>query len=185
MPIPNIDERKSYARDALAMQSFSTARRQIEIYIKIDPVSRFEECAAFTMSIISFYFRPFKGYPPFKLDKDIVPARFSGLHKKLELMRDKVFAHRDVDVPSKEWGNPNQIGFILRQGSLSPLAYVGLMEKDQAVNLHALIQELEQVLSKRVREFYNKFVPPTLGDGCYILKLTASDDVWFEQDRDH
>src|SRR5688572_1383924 len=50
-------------------------------------------------SIYALYGRPFKQRTPLRLSEDIVPKRHRSTHDALITLRDKMFAHTDIDGP--------------------------------------------------------------------------------------
>jgi len=50
-------------------------------------------------AIYTLYGRPFKQRPPLRLSEDIVPERHRTTHFGLITLRDKMFAHTDIDGP--------------------------------------------------------------------------------------
>lgn len=50
-------------------------------------------------AIYTLYGRPFKQHPPLRLSQDVVPEQHRGIHMGLITLRDKMFAHTDIDGP--------------------------------------------------------------------------------------
>jgi hypothetical protein len=181
---PTLAERLDYARDTFAAHSFRTALRHIEIMLSLKEPSR-DMLEALSASILTFYFRPFKKsrQPALLLSRETVPPEYMEVHKNFEIHRDKVYAHRDLDAPDAPWGNVNDVGFVVSEGSQSfmPAVYSGVMAASEAKALHGLILKLLGILEPKIGEFFSKHVVThTPSDGHYVVVLKETSGPWFE-----
>lgn len=181
--VPTKEEREAYARDAFAMSSLRSADveidRLIECYQRNAPDSVLVE--ALSASVLVFYLRPFKGRPPFRLDKAIVPAEFQKLHEGLEVVRDKVITHRDANLPPATWGGPDDFGFISEGTTIMPRIYQSILDSANALELKKLIDRLLAILVPRIGSFYQKHLNPPPSPGHYLISIEADPVHWFSK----
>lgn len=180
---PTKGEREAYARDAFAVSSFLSADVEIDRLLQCytrDPVDEVL-VEALSASVLVFYLRPFKGKPPFRLDKAIVPVQFEELHSGLEIQRDKVIAHRDANLPPATWVGPNDFGFIFDGKTIMPRIYLGMLDPARAIELKKLIHLLREILEPRIVSFYQKHLVPPPSSGHYLISLKESPANWFSK----
>lgn len=180
---PTKEEREDYARDAFAVSSFLSADLEIDRLLECYTKNPVDEVLveALSASVLVFYLRPFKGKPPFRLEKAIIPAQFEELHNGLEIQRDKVIAHRDANLPTAMWGSPNDFGFIFDGRTMMPRIYLGMLDPARAVELKKLIHHLREFLEPRIGSFYQKHLVPPPSSGHYLISLEESPSSWYSK----
>jgi hypothetical protein len=68
-------------------------------------------------AIYTLYGRPFKQRAPLRLSKDIIPEKYRTTHFGLITLRDKMFAHTDIDGPTTIDGHTlNELAGFTRNG---------------------------------------------------------------------
>ncbi len=179
--VPTKEEREAYARDAFAVSSLRSADVEIDRLMgcyQSNPPD-FVLVEALSASVLVFYLRPFKGKPPFRLDKATIPAEFQKLHEDFEVMRDKVIAHRDANLPPATWGGPNDFGFIFDGRTIMPRVYLGILDPVKAVDLKKLIHRLLAILEPGIGSFYQKHLNPPPLPGHYLISMEDAPVAWF------
>lgn len=125
-------------------------------------------------SIYILYGRPFKQRAPLRLSEDIVPERHRGTHFGLITLRDKMFAHADIDGPKTIEGNVlNELAGYTRNAQttfgITIVTPVLPAVKELCVELYGRVHsEAETIWRKHMSQ---ERVP----DGTTIVNLSTSD----------
>jgi hypothetical protein len=125
-----------------------------------------------------FYGRPFKQRPEVRISETIVPQNYKSLHDELINMRDKIYAHMDVDGPKTTNENSlNKVGVFIHGGE-AKFALTMLFPREIQVEK---IRDLTKLLSEKTlyhaekiwrKHFKMQFVP----DGGYEVNLSKDND---------
>lgn len=125
-------------------------------------------------AIYTLYGRPFKQRPPLRISEDIVPEQHQGTHYGLITLRDKMFAHTDIDGPKTIDGHLlNYLAGFTRNKRTTFGIPVGtpvlLSVRDLCVDLNAHVHAQSEAIW--CRHMSNERVP----DGTTIVNLSTED----------
>lgn len=182
---PTLEELKLYASHTFAISSFISVSRQIAEFLKLKPDQDIEEhrelCEALSTSILTNYFRPFKGRPPFRITEEAIPPEHMPIHRELEVQRDKIYAHRDHNLPDATWGNVNETGIVVGiDGSIMPKVLIGIMTEQRMKELGRLVEVLDNHYGAKVSAFIRLHVPPGIVPGEYVFNLKDDEEPWLK-----
>jgi len=128
-------------------------------------------------SLYILYGRPFKQRKKFRISEDIVPQEYLEEHGLLLDLRDKTFAHVDIDgLPEKDIGQLNKIKLEVRgnraqaaMASLLPHGYNFEKIRDLCAILHGICN------AKSGKILINSINGTHLPDLTYEIDLSAGD----------
>jgi hypothetical protein len=125
-----------------------------------------------------FYGRPFKQRPEVRISETIVPKNYKSLHDELIGMRDKIYAHMDIDGPkTASESSLNKVGVFIHGGE-AKFALSMIFPREIQVEK---IRDLTELLSEKMwchaekiwcKHFKMQFVP----DGNYEVNLSKNTD---------
>ncbi len=123
MELPEIpaaprSERLEFSKFKHAMSMFTEARDALQ-YIKDERIAAGHRLHhSLWTAFYIFYGKPFKQRSPVKLTQEIVPQEFRAEHESIIMLRDKMFAHSDVDNLATGGGAPlNTVVVSFRSGT--------------------------------------------------------------------
>ncbi len=168
------DRRFEYWKYQCAALSFDYAKEVADYLICGEKSSLIYQLIT---SLYILYGRPFKERKKFRVSEDIVPQRYLEEHGLLLDLRDKTFAHVDIDgLPEKNVGQLSKILLKVRDGvaqgamaSLLPQGYNFERIRDLCTILHDICNE-------KAREILIYSIDGTrLPDLTYEIDLTAGE----------
>lgn len=126
-----------------------------------------------------FYAKPFKQHKVIRIDEDIVPKDFANEHKAIITLRDKLFAHSDLDGPNMNDGElVNSINFSFHPENTQSMVF-GIrygFPAPEAINRYdELILELMQIFHNESARIFNSWIPYLDVDPLKIYKVNIGD----------
>ncbi len=132
-------------------------------------------------SLYVLYGRPFKQRRITRIPDDIIPAKFKDTHKMLLDLRDKLFAHIDIDgIPETEVDQLYKIILRRKNNIFKPATASLLPEGLQFEKISELFQILQKHFNKKADEIFNEAMdgyPPT-NSLNYEVDITTADDAY-------
>jgi len=168
------DRRFEYWKYQCAALSFDYAKEVSDYLISEEKNSLIYQLIT---SLYILYGRPFKQRKKFRISEDIVPQGYLEEHGLLLDLRDKMFAHVDIDgLPEKNVSQLSKILLKVRKDTAQPAMASLLPQGYKFERIRDLCTILLDVCNERSREILIYSINGThLPDLTYEIDLTAGE----------
>jgi hypothetical protein len=160
--------------------TFSETTQLCDLIIKQEIVSGHPLHTSLMTALHILYGRPFKQRQEARISEDIVPVNYKDTHDALISMRDKIYAHTDVDGPKTANADfPNKIGVFISGGTVRfGLAMAFPRDVQKIRNLTEILSEKTWYHAEKIwqRYFKSQFVK----DGKYEVNISKTNDSFLE-----
>jgi hypothetical protein len=173
-------ERIEFWKFQHASITFSEVSQLCDLIIKQQIVSGHPLHASLMTALHILYGRPFKQREEVKLSKDIVPADHKDTHNALINMRDKIYAHTDVDGP-KTTNNDclNKVGVFIQGGTVQ-FGMTMLFPRDTQ-KIHDLAKALSEKTWYHAEKIWKRyFKGDFVKNGRYEINISKTDDSFLK-----
>ena len=171
---PDFDAVCLWYQMEFANYSFEVVRDVIANILKEKLSDRSPDYYAMTAGLICVYARPFTNNRPVgKLNDEIVPPEFKGLHDKVITMRHKLFAHAEASLMVGEEDYPHE-AVIENDGKIISIAVSRVAVKPNLLEqmsplVEALIKKTDYYRLKQAKKFASTI--RKLGKGEFRLNV--------------
>jgi hypothetical protein len=126
------------------------------------------------------YGRPFKQRPEVRIPEDLVPIEYKDTHDSLLNMRDKIFAHTNIDGPKTSDDYPvNKVGVSIQGGAVRFMITMLFPRDTQKIcDLAKALSEKTWNDAEKIWQihFKSEYVP----DNDYEINLSKNDDAFLK-----
>jgi hypothetical protein len=156
--------------------TFSEAKQLCDLILKQNIVSGHPLHVSMMTALHILYGRPFKQRTEVKIPEDIVQTNFKDTHDALINMRDKIYAHTDVDGPQTANNDSlNKVGVYIQDGTVR--FGITMMFPRDTQRIHDLAKTLSEKTwyhSEKIwqKHFKKEFIP----DNHYEVNLSKESD---------
>jgi hypothetical protein len=173
-----LSERLEFFKFQYACQTFAHARK-ILLYIQDHKVLA-SHPLHYTLwtAFIVLYGKPFRQRNPLRLDTNIVSVEFRDVHQSLQDLRDKMFAHADLDLVSQSLDPLNSI-VVMIEGADVKMG-TGFIYGDPATTskYRSLVELLIQKTNHHANRLWTSWDVIAHRTGRYVINVgKESDDI--------
>jgi hypothetical protein len=174
------NERIEFWKFQHASITFSEVAQLCDLILKRQIVSGHPLHASLMTALHILYGRPFKQRAEVKLSEDIVPAGYRNTHDSLINMRDKIYAHTDVDGPiTTDNACLNTVGVSIHGGTIR-FAMTMLFPRDTQ-RIHDLAKSLSEKTWDHAENIWKRhFKSDFVKDGSYEVNISKADDSFLK-----
>ena len=160
--------------------TFSEAAQLCDLIIKQGIVSGHPLHASLMTALHILYGRPFKQRAEVRIPEDIVPVNYKDTHDALLSMRDKIYAHTDVDGPkTAEDDVINKVAVSIQSGTVR-FAITMLFPRDTQ-RIYDLAKVLSEKTSYHAEKIWTRYFKGAfVKDGAYEVNISKGDDSFLK-----
>ena len=176
----SLKDRREFWKFPNAVGSFEEAKAACDELLGREPDPEDPLLSLLTVALVITYGRPFQQRQPLRLPVAVVPQEFRETHSFLIELRDKMYAHTDLDgpVPDKGGETLNRVLVNFSGEYYSTARLILVLRKQELRRVQALLDVLTEKMDYHSNKAWAKCEKNGFGlpDGKYEVSISSEGD---------